>query len=112
MFSKLSLFAVSALSILAAATPTPTGTEPAGQCTTGPIQCCNTVTQANDPAAATILGSLGVVLQDVTALVGLTCSPINVVGIGSGSTCDAHPVCCENNSYGSLISIGCVVVEL
>ncbi|KDQ62777.1 hypothetical protein JAAARDRAFT_87356, partial [Jaapia argillacea MUCL 33604] len=97
-----------ALAILAVATPT----EPASSCTTGPIQCCNTVESASSPAAAGILASIGVVVQDVTALVGLTCSPITAIGVGSGSSCSASPVCCTDNSWGGLISIGCVPVTL
>ncbi|KDQ62743.1 hypothetical protein JAAARDRAFT_88337, partial [Jaapia argillacea MUCL 33604] len=99
-----------AFAILAVATPTPN--EPASSCTTGPIQCCNTVESASSPAAAGILKSIGVVVQDVNALVGLTCSPITAVGVGSGSSCSASPVCCTDNSHGGLISIGCVPVTL
>ncbi|KDQ62775.1 hypothetical protein JAAARDRAFT_121370 [Jaapia argillacea MUCL 33604] len=110
MFSKLSIAVPAALAILAVATPT--STEPASACTTGPIQCCDTVESASSPAAAGILAGLGVVVQDVTALVGLTCSPITVIGVGSGSSCSASPVCCTDNSYGGLISIGCVPVTL
>ncbi|KDQ55625.1 hypothetical protein JAAARDRAFT_133553 [Jaapia argillacea MUCL 33604] len=109
MYSKLSLAVVGALTILAAATPTPT--DPASECNTGPIQCCDQVESANSPAAANVISSLGIVVQDVTALVGLTCSPITVIGVG-GSSCSAKPVCCQDNSYGGVISIGCVVVEL
>ncbi|OBZ72136.1 Hydrophobin-1 [Grifola frondosa] len=82
-----------------------------GQCNTGPIQCCNTVTTADNPLAALLLDLLGIVLgPDV--VVGLTCSPISVIGVGSGSQCSAHPVCCENNSEGGLISIGCIPITL
>ncbi|KAI0738381.1 fungal hydrophobin [Daedaleopsis nitida] len=108
MFTQ--LFTVATLAILAAATPAP-GASPSS-CSTGPIQCCQSVQKASDPAAADILKSLGVVVQDVTALVGLTCSPINVIGVGSGNACSANTVCCENNSLGSLISIGCVPISL
>ncbi|KAI0645497.1 fungal hydrophobin [Trametes meyenii] len=83
----------------------------AQSCSTGPIQCCNSVESANSQVAQSVLGSLGVVVGDVTALVGLGCSPISVVGVGA-SACSASPVCCENNSFGSLISIGCVPVVL
>ncbi|KDQ50535.1 hypothetical protein JAAARDRAFT_141872 [Jaapia argillacea MUCL 33604] len=110
MFSKLSIILPAFLAILAVATPTPN--EPASSCTTGPIQCCNTVESASSPAAASILKSIGVVVQDVNALVGLTCSPIDIVGVGSGSSCSASPVCCTDNSHGTLISIGCVPVTL
>ncbi|KAF5356487.1 hypothetical protein D9757_004550 [Collybiopsis confluens] len=100
-----------ALATLAVATPAPRGGEPASSCTTGPVQCCNTVTTASNPAAATLLGLLGIVVQSVTAVVGLSCSPISVIGIG-GSGCKAQAVCCQDNSHGGLISIGCVPVQL
>ncbi|KAF5388996.1 hypothetical protein D9757_005124 [Collybiopsis confluens] len=100
---KLAMF-TAALATLAAATPTPRDT-----CSTGAMQCCNSLTTANDPAAASIIHSLGVVVQDVNAGVGLQCSP--VIGLGSGG-CKAQAVCCQNNSHGTLISIGCVPVQL
>jgi len=82
------LAAVSAIAFATLATATPTGTGggsapiPASQCNTGPIQCCNSLQAANTPAAAGLLGLLGVVVQDVTALVGITCSPLSVIGVG------------------------------
>ncbi|KAF7792898.1 hypothetical protein EIP86_004000 [Pleurotus ostreatoroseus] len=124
--------AVSTLAVLAVATPwgppppptttattttTVTVTAPAstpttsGQCNTGPIQCCNEVKSASDPAASALLGLLGIVLSDLDVLVGLTCSPITIIGAGSGS-CSANAVCCENNSFEGLISIGCLPVDL
>ncbi|KAF5345569.1 hypothetical protein D9757_013446 [Collybiopsis confluens] len=73
---KLAFF-TAALATLVAATPGPSNT-----CSTGPMQCCNTLTSANDPAAAAIIKSIGAVVQDVNVGVGLTCSP--VLGVGSG----------------------------
>ncbi|ESK90034.1 hydrophobin [Moniliophthora roreri MCA 2997] len=105
------LISLAALATLAAATPTRRTDKPASECTTGPVQCCDTVTNAGDPSAAKIIGLLGIVVQDLNVPVGLTCSPITVIGAG-GSGCSAHPVCCENNSHGTLISIGCVPVDL
>ncbi|KAH9940186.1 fungal hydrophobin [Epithele typhae] len=104
-----------AVSILAAATPTPGGsggTIPASSCSTGPVQCCQTSGSASDPAISTVLAGLGIVVQDVNALVGLTCSAVSVVGVGSGATCDASALCCSENSFGGLASIGCVPVDL
>lgn len=80
MFAK--LFTVASLAILAAATPTPNA--PASSCSTGPVQCCETATKASDPAAAGVLSLLGVVVQDLNVGVGLTCSPITVIGAGGG----------------------------
>ncbi|TFK51392.1 fungal hydrophobin [Heliocybe sulcata] len=114
MFSFTKLAAIAAVATLAVATPTPGGqpAEPAGNCNTGPVQCCNSVQSASDPVVSTLAGLLGIVLPDANAMVGLTCSPITVIGAAGGASCSAHPVCCENNSYGSLISTGCVPVTL
>ena len=76
MFSKLAIF--SSLAILAVATPTPGGGSSGGQCNTGPIQCCNSSGKASDPAIATLLASVGVVVQDRNVLIGATCKPITV----------------------------------
>ncbi|EEB89895.1 hypothetical protein MPER_11961 [Moniliophthora perniciosa FA553] len=106
------LFSLVALATLAAATPARRGGgEPASSCSTAPVQCCNTVTNAGDKTAAGILALIGVVVQDLNILVGITCSPITVIGAG-GSGCSANPVCCSDNSHGGLISIGCVPVDL
>ncbi|KAF9552093.1 fungal hydrophobin, partial [Agrocybe pediades] len=91
---------------LAAATGTP-----ASQCTTGQLQCCNSTGAASDSAISALLGLLGVVVQDVTALVGVNCSPISVIGIG-GNSCTAQPVCCTNNSFHGLVALGCSPVDL
>ncbi|KAJ3996826.1 hydrophobin 2 [Lentinula boryana] len=98
-------FVSAALATLAVATPAPRDT-----CSTGPIQCCQTVEPASSSGAAGILSLLGIVLQDLTVDVGLTCSPITV--IGTSSSCSAQAVCCEDNSHGGLISIGCAPVTL
>ncbi|KAI0644921.1 hydrophobin 2 [Trametes meyenii] len=108
MFSRAIAVAVAAMPLLAVATPL----EARQTCSTGAIQCCQHTATANDASVAAILGLLGVVVQDVTALVGLDCSPINVVGVGSGNACSANAVCCENNNVGGLISIGCLPVTL
>jgi hypothetical protein len=66
-------FVALAFATLAAATPARRTSSP-GQV------CCNSVESASDPAAAAILKSIGVVVQDVNALVGLTCTDVTVVG--------------------------------
>jgi len=81
------------------------------QCNTGPVQCCNSVQPASSEAAAGIIGLLGIVLQNANVLVGLQCSPLNVVGLG-GSTCKSQAVCCQNNTYNGLINIGCSPINL
>ncbi|KAF9556930.1 hypothetical protein CPC08DRAFT_764924 [Agrocybe pediades] len=39
---------------------------PAGQCSTGPIQCCASTGHSDDTTISKLLGLLGVVVQDVT----------------------------------------------
>ncbi|KAF8154240.1 hydrophobin-251 [Crassisporium funariophilum] len=108
------LISALALATLAVATPArrnPPATTPASQCNTGDLQCCNSAQAANSAAVAPLLGLLGIVVQDVTALVGLTCSPISVIGI-AGNSCSAQPVCCSNNSFNGLVALGCTPVNL
>ncbi|KAF9056910.1 fungal hydrophobin [Rhodocollybia butyracea] len=87
-----------------------TTSEPASSCTPGPIQCCETVECANIPSLGPILSGLGIVLLDLNILVGLSCTPMDVIG---GTDTSAQPVCCEDNDIGGgIISIGCVPVDL
>ncbi|KAI0737143.1 fungal hydrophobin-domain-containing protein [Daedaleopsis nitida] len=108
MFAK--LFTVASLAILAAATPAPNSGSGSGS-TPPATQCCSAVEKASSPSATALLGLLGIVLSDLNVLVGLNCSPITVVGVGSGA-CSTNTVSCQDNSHGGLISIGCVPVTL
>ncbi|OCH93160.1 fungal hydrophobin [Obba rivulosa] len=91
--------------------PGPTVTA-ASQCSTGDLQCCEQVESADSLAGSLLLGLLGIILKDVTLLIGATCSPITVIGIGGSSACSSNVVCCSDNAVGGLISIGCVPVIL
>ncbi|GJE95128.1 fungal hydrophobin [Phanerochaete sordida] len=108
MFSKLAIFATVALPLLAVATPAAQvarNDQPSAPTTA----CCDSTIPADSAAAVPILKGLGVVLQDVDVLIGLTCSPISVVGVGSGSECSGTTVSCSNGIIGS-IGIGCVPI--
>ncbi|KAF8523237.1 fungal hydrophobin-domain-containing protein [Gautieria morchelliformis] len=117
MFSKAAV--VSTLAVLATAAPNPWGTVTVtatapgptvttiSQCNTGDAQCCNTVGAANSlPGLGLILGLLGIVIQDLSVVVGLGC--VNIVG----NTCTAQPVCCTDNNFNGLINIGCSPITL
>ncbi|KDQ62177.1 hypothetical protein JAAARDRAFT_91644, partial [Jaapia argillacea MUCL 33604] len=101
---------VASIASLAAASPVPATAD--GQYNTGAMQCCNSVEQANSPAASNLLGLLGIEVQDATAMVGFSCSPIDVIGVANGNSCSASPVCCQDNSHGTLVSMGCVPITL
>ncbi|EGO01039.1 hypothetical protein SERLA73DRAFT_179079 [Serpula lacrymans var. lacrymans S7.3] len=126
MFSRLStvfLYVLFTLTAFVAATSpvtttvTVTATAPGStvttvsQCNTGDLQCCNSVESASSSGVADLLGLLGIVLGDITGLVGITCSPLSIIGLGS-SSCTAEPVCCENNTFNGLISLGCSPITL
>ncbi len=87
MFFKPAVLVTSALLTLAAATPLVARTDPipASQCNTGPVQCCQTVQKAGDSPAKTLIGLLGIVVENLDVVVGLTCSPLSVIGIGGTS---------------------------
>ncbi|KAF9522616.1 hydrophobin-315 [Crepidotus variabilis] len=84
---------------------------PASQCNTGPVQCCNSTGTAKDANISKLLGALNINVSDVNALIGVTCNPISVIGVG-GNSCTAQPVCCSNNSFHGVVAIGCVPVSL
>ncbi|KAF9017497.1 hypothetical protein BDP27DRAFT_1355859 [Rhodocollybia butyracea] len=85
-------FVSAALATLALASPTARN-EPASSCSTGPVQCCQSVqttTQAaSNPGVLALLGLIGVVLGTA-----------------------AQAVCCTDNAVGGLISVGCAPVTL
>ena len=88
------------LALAAAAIAAPAG---GGQtCSTGDVQCCNSVQKAGDPAVAQLLTGLGIVVQDVNVPIGVTCNPISVIGVGTGNACSANAVCCDNNNTVSV----------
>ncbi|KAF9064093.1 hypothetical protein BDP27DRAFT_199519 [Rhodocollybia butyracea] len=109
---KLAFF-TAALATIALATPTPRN-EPASSCSTGPVQCCQSVQTAAQaatiPGIDVLLGLLGVVIGDVTGLVVLLAPALTLLAEAPGHS--AQAVCCTNNSVGGLISIGCAPVTL
>ncbi|KAF4618828.1 hypothetical protein D9613_010048 [Agrocybe pediades] len=104
-------FLLFALPLLASATAVPRTDGPSNQCNTGTISCCNQVGSASSLGLGSLLGLLGVVLDPITAIIGLNCSPINVIGLG-GNSCSAQPVCCTGNTFGGLINLGCSPINL
>ncbi len=97
MFAKLTSTVV-AFAILAVATAAPNNTPSApaapapsapasgGDCSTGALQCCQSVESGSSAAVAPILAALGIVLQDVNIPVGLSCSGIAGVGVGGSDS--------------------------
>ncbi|KAJ6463084.1 hydrophobin 2 [Mycena vulgaris] len=75
--------------------------EPVSQCNTGDAQCCQEVVSADNAKASELLHLLGIAVVGKTA-VGLTCTPITVIGV---SGCHASPVCCKNNTFNGIVAL-------
>ncbi|KAK7039812.1 hydrophobin 2 [Favolaschia claudopus] len=107
MFSKLSVVVASVLTLAAAmpnGTPPPPVTPP-----TSP-QCCASVVPASSDAASAVAALIGLDLTGVLVDVGLSCSPITVIGNNCGSTtvtCDA-----PEKEWGGLIAINCIPITV
>ncbi|KAJ6518228.1 fungal hydrophobin [Mycena vitilis] len=109
MFSKLSVVVVSVLITLAAAmpggSPPPPVTPP-----TSP-QCCDSVqSSSSSSAVAAVAALLGLDLSGLDVPIGLSCSPITVIGNNCGGTtvnCDA-----PEEEWGGLIAINCLPITL
>ncbi|TFK26956.1 fungal hydrophobin [Coprinopsis marcescibilis] len=101
------LFALASLVAVAASTPT----DPPPSCETGPIQCCNPTSAANVSPISTILNLLGIIVDPITALVGINCSPLTIIG-GGGTSCNGQAVCCNDNFFNGLIQVGCTPINL
>ncbi|KAF9547857.1 hydrophobin-251 [Agrocybe pediades] len=86
-------------------------TERQAQCNTGSILCCNQTESASSSIGQALLGLFGIPIGSVSGLIGISCSPISVIGIG-GNSCSAQPVCCTNNSFNGVIALGCFPINL
>ncbi|KAF5327499.1 hypothetical protein D9619_004141 [Psilocybe cf. subviscida] len=105
---KLAALATVAVTTLAAAIPSPSN-----QCNTGSLECCQSVQTGQSVSSgslATLIFILGIKEQDLTGLVGVTCSPISVIGAVETS-CSAQSVCCTNNSFNGVLALGCTPVN-
>jgi hypothetical protein len=104
MFSKLSVVVTSVLITLAAAIPnsTPPVTTPSSP------QCCSSVQSSSSSAASIVAAILGLDLTGLNVPVGLSCSPITVVGNNCGGT----TVTCDSpeKQWGGLIAINCIPI--
>ncbi|KAG7442220.1 fungal hydrophobin [Guyanagaster necrorhizus] len=92
-------------------TCTPTATTTGSQCNTGSLQCCNSIQPATSSHVASLLGLPSIVLQDLDVNVGVTCSPITVIGLG-GNSCTEQTVCCDNDSFNGVIALGCTPINV
>lgn len=82
MFSKVAILATLSIALSVAAAPS--GNE--YECTTGQAYCCNSTAQSQSEAGSKILAIVGLTAQGLTGMVGETCSPTTIVGLGKGAS--------------------------
>ncbi|KAI0033490.1 fungal hydrophobin [Vararia minispora EC-137] len=104
MFARLSVVALLAAALAIAAPQTSTS------CNSGSTQCCNSIQPASSQQAADLLSLIGVNLQGLNIPIGIDCTPINVLGIGSNS-CQQQVACCQGGTSGT-IGLGCVPIGI
>ncbi|KAH7923307.1 hypothetical protein BV22DRAFT_1036475 [Leucogyrophana mollusca] len=56
------------------------------QCNTGTLLCCKNVYSSYNPPLTTLLELLGIPATPANLDVGLTCSPVTLIGVGNGET--------------------------
>ncbi|KAF8063161.1 hypothetical protein FPV67DRAFT_1672200 [Lyophyllum atratum] len=99
-----------ACTLLAAATnPTTTVIPPPQPTTTIPAMY---VQSSDSSAVAALLDLLGIVIQGVAVPIGITCTPIDVLGIGAGGAGTAQPVCYSNNEFHGVVAVGCTSINI
>ncbi|KAL1752704.1 hydrophobin [Schizophyllum commune] len=97
---------VLALPALIAATGTP------ASCSGGGVYCCNKTVDHNDKSIQKQLSLVGVTAGSIHDLVGLTCTPITAIGVGSGAQCSAQSVCCSKSYQNGLVNVNCTPIKI
>ncbi|KAL4076447.1 fungal hydrophobin-domain-containing protein [Scleroderma yunnanense] len=105
------LLPVVALSSVVAAAPAAIAARD-NSCSSGTLQCCNTVMDSTSSSAGVLAGLLGIVSPLLGPLMGVNCSPITGVGVGTGANCVQQTVCCQNTQFNGLINIGCIAINI
>ncbi|KAF8553768.1 fungal hydrophobin [Imleria badia] len=114
MYTRFStILPVAALVVVAAAAPTELEVRNgSSECNTGSMQCCLSTQTSTTTTLNQLGGLLGIVLPTIEGLIGLGCSPITAIGLGSGASCTEQPVCCTGNTFNGFINLGCSPLNL
>ncbi|PFH45530.1 hypothetical protein AMATHDRAFT_9044 [Amanita thiersii Skay4041] len=113
------MFAYFASAIVLSVALTAAGGPAAGDqsyCNSGSVQCCNSVQSVQQTSVQQlelILSQTGMGPSQLTGLVGVTCTPVDYMGNGSGgNSCNSQTVCCDNRNFNGVIAIGCMPINI
>ncbi|TFK18108.1 hypothetical protein FA15DRAFT_628293 [Coprinopsis marcescibilis] len=88
---------------------------PASKCGARNMKCCNLISASNDSVLGPVLNTLGVVVGDVAKLVGISCTPLDLLGLTQSKECQGHPLCCEGQDFSGvlgIVSVGCTPIRI
>jgi len=75
------------------------------ECTTGPVECCQSVVSVGSPTAKKVLNALHIWVNQTDHYdVGLTCGAVDK---HNETDCNASLVCCEDNTHEGVINLKC-----
>ncbi|KAF8521367.1 hypothetical protein BU17DRAFT_87906 [Hysterangium stoloniferum] len=80
--------------------------------TLGSPKCCKNVGAAGSTPMNALLKPLNIALDDPTAIIGLECTTLTLVGDGKGGNCAQHPVCCKDVKFDGVVNVGCTSISL
>ncbi|KAF8956890.1 fungal hydrophobin-domain-containing protein [Flammula alnicola] len=86
--------------------PTSLPIGPSDNCNTGSALCCTSTETSSPTILSALSGILGTTLPDISGLIGVSCSGLDIIGVG-GNSCSQQPVCCSDNSFNGVIALGC-----
>ncbi|KAJ8519756.1 hypothetical protein ONZ45_g3369 [Pleurotus djamor] len=99
-------FIAVALAAFTTATPLLARTD-APQCSTGTINCCNSVQDVKSAKGSLIAALLSLDVAELTGAIGLGCTAL--VG---GAQCTQQTVCCEGDKFSGLVNVGCTPINV
>ncbi|KAL4064842.1 fungal hydrophobin-domain-containing protein [Scleroderma yunnanense] len=76
-------------------------------CSNGSVQCCQSLQNANEVSNLLAHVDVAVVQAAAQGLVGVTCTPITIIGTGQGCAASQQAVCCNNNNFNGVVNLGC-----
>ena len=86
------------------------------QCSTGPVQCCESIAHPGSANHASMLQTLNGVraLKDLSEALqgnafafGVECMPFSAWGAGFESSCQGETVCCDHTANGGNTGVNC-----
>ncbi|KAL5480463.1 hypothetical protein ACEPAI_1733 [Sanghuangporus weigelae] len=96
-----------AIASAAVAVAIPAPVPSSGSCSTGTMQCCDSIAPNDSTNSQTLAGLIPIGLVGTSVPVGLNCIPISVLGLGSSGTCNSQAACCEDVTSGGLVGLNC-----